>query len=51
MASAFNICALVEYWRETIPDGNEQTGTPYPDPKWYVMISSKILLPALISYR
>lgn len=35
MASAFNICALVEKWREHIPDGKtEDTGTSIQDPTW-----------------
>ena len=37
MASAFNICALVESWRVDIPPGfgaNEAHGVTVPDPKW-----------------
>ena len=37
MASAFNICALVENWRVDIPPGfgaNEAHGVNVPDPKW-----------------
>ena len=37
MASAFNICALVENWRVSIPPGlgaNEAHGNNIPDPQW-----------------
>lgn len=37
MASAFNLCALVENWRVNIPPGfgaNEAHGINVPDPKW-----------------
>lgn len=36
MASAFNIIALVESWRVSIPPGaTEATGELVPDPRWY----------------
>ena len=38
MATAFNICALVEHWRVEIPPGlgaNESHGIDVRDPKWY----------------
>ena len=39
MASAFNLCALVENWRVSIPDGGtEGHATDVPDPRWYVML-------------
>lgn len=35
MANAFSICALVEYWREYIPEGGtEAHGDAIQDPKW-----------------
>ena len=35
MATAFNICALVENWRVSIPEGGtEEHGIDIPDPKW-----------------
>ena len=43
MATAFNICALIEHWRVEIPPGfgaNESHGVDVRDPKWY---SSQIL--------
>ena len=43
MATAFNICALIEHWRVEIPPGfgaNESHGNDVRDPKWY---SSRIL--------
>ena len=37
MASAFNICALVEHWRVIVPlGGTEGHGIDVPDPGWYV---------------
>lgn len=37
MASAFNICALVEHWRVIVPlGGTEEHGIDVPDPGWYV---------------
>ena len=39
MASAFNICALIEHWRVEIPPGlgaNESHGNDVRDPKWWV---------------
>lgn len=36
MANAFSICALVQSWRVSIPDGGtEAHGDAIPDPKWY----------------
>ena len=38
MATAFNICALIEHWRVDIPPGlgaNESHGNDVRDPKWY----------------
>lgn len=38
MATAFNICALIEHWRVEIPPGfgaNESHGIDVRDPKWY----------------
>lgn len=35
MANAFNLCALIEYWREYIPPGGrEGHGTLVKDPTW-----------------
>ena len=35
MASAFNLCALVEQWRVTIPPGGtEEHGDVVADPTW-----------------
>ena len=39
MATAFNICALIEHWRVEIPPGfgaNESHGIDVRDPKWYL---------------
>lgn len=39
VANAFNICALVQYWREYIPLGKmEGHGNTVPDPAWYVYL-------------
>ena len=41
MASGFNICALVQYWRQTIPPGKHaivEQGHVIPDPT-YVVVS------------
>jgi len=47
MASAFNICAIGENWREYVaPGGMQNTGTPIQDPGWYVfemMITCNLL--------
>lgn len=35
VASAFNLCALVEKWRTSIPPGGtEEHGNDIKDPKW-----------------
>ena len=39
MATAFNVCALIEHWRVSIPPGGtEEHGIDIPDPGWYVML-------------
>ena len=41
MASAFNLCALVENWRVSIPaGGTEEHAVDVPDPRWYVMLET-----------
>lgn len=43
MATAFNICALIEHWRVSIPPGlgaNESHGDDVRDPKWYTQLLS-----------
>ena len=40
MASGFNICALVQYWRQSIPPidrAAEEEGHTIPDPDWVVV--------------
>ena len=41
MASGFNICALVQYWRQTIPapplPNTEALGHKIPDPPWLIV--------------
>ena len=40
MASAFNICALVHHWRQTVPPGLHaivEEGHTLPDPNWLVV--------------
>lgn len=40
MASAFNICALVHHWRQTVPPGAHaivEEGHSIPDPTWLVV--------------
>jgi potassium channel subfamily K len=47
MASGFNICALVQYWRQTIPNrfhGTEEQGTKIPDPTWLVVSRPMVLM-------
>lgn len=47
MASGFNICALVQYWRQTIPPGQYaivEQGHKIPDPSW-VIVRFQILRP------
>jgi potassium channel subfamily K len=39
MATAFSICALVQNWREYIPEGGtEAHGDAIKDPKWWVSL-------------
>ena len=45
MASAFNICALIEHWRVEIPPGfgaNESHGDDVRDPKWCASQSQSV---------
>ncbi|KAL6713526.1 hypothetical protein ACLMJK_008991 [Lecanora helva] len=52
MASAFNICALIEHWRVEIPPGlgaNESHGNDVRDPKWLLAVNGLSLGFALIS--
>ncbi len=40
MASAFNICALVQHWRQTIPPGphvSDEVGHLIEDPPWLLV--------------
>ena len=40
MASGFNICALVQFWRQTVPPGLHATvemGHVIPDPTWVIV--------------
>lgn len=39
MASGFNICALVQYWRQTMPPGPaiEEQGHKIADPTWLIV--------------
>ncbi len=48
MATGFNICALVQYWRQTVPlppNDLETRGHKIPDPTWLVV--SCIAIPLL----
>lgn len=52
MASAFNICALIQSWRVDIPPGfgaNESHGIRVLDPKWLLAINGVSLGCALIA--
>ncbi|KAK4697341.1 hypothetical protein P7C71_g730, partial [Lecanoromycetidae sp. Uapishka_2] len=52
MASAFNICALIEHWRVEIPPGfgaNESYGNDVRDPKWLLANNGVSLGFALIA--
>ncbi|KAF2397489.1 voltage-gated potassium channel [Trichodelitschia bisporula] len=41
MANAFSICALVEPWRASIPEGSsENHGEPVKDPGWVIAINA-----------
>ena len=44
IASGFNICALVQHWRQTIPPGKnaiEEEGHGIPDPPWLLGRTSR----------
>lgn len=52
MATAFNICALIEHWRVDIPPGlgaNESHGIEVPDPAWLLAINGLSLAFALVA--
>ena len=50
MASAFNICALVEHWRVSMPPGQTQAqGTTIPDPQWLIAINAVSLVFAIVA--
>ncbi|KAL2042956.1 hypothetical protein N7G274_004014 [Stereocaulon virgatum] len=52
MASAFNICALIQHWRVSIPPGfgaNESHGNDVRDPKWLLAVNGLSLGFALIA--
>ncbi|MCJ1386671.1 Potassium channel [Xylographa soralifera] len=50
IASAFNICALVQHWRVSIPPGGtEEHGIDVPDPSWLIAINAVSLVIALIA--
>ncbi|EXJ95278.1 hypothetical protein A1O1_00398 [Capronia coronata CBS 617.96] len=50
MASAFNICALVEDWRVEIPTkGTEEHGLDIQDPEWLIAVNAVSLVCALIA--
>lgn len=51
IASGFNICALVEYWRQSLPDlpkTYEGEGHAIPDPAWLIAINAVSLVSALV---
>lgn len=48
MATGFNICALVEYWRMSLPLGGlYPKGTPIPDPTWLLVVNILSLIAAV----
>ncbi|KAF6222885.1 hypothetical protein HO133_000936 [Letharia lupina] len=52
MATAFNICALIEHWRVEIPPGlgaNESHGIDVRDPKWLLAVNGASLGLAIIA--
>ncbi|MCJ1393861.1 Potassium channel [Xylographa bjoerkii] len=50
IASAFNICALVQHWRVSIPPGGtEEHGIDVPDPSWLIAINAVSLIIAVIA--
>ncbi|MCJ1416309.1 Potassium channel [Xylographa parallela] len=50
IASAFNICALVQHWRVSIPPGGtEEHGIDVPDPSWLIAINAVSLVIALLA--
>ncbi|KAI9808583.1 MAG: hypothetical protein M1825_003732 [Sarcosagium campestre] len=50
MASAFNICALVQSWRVEIPPGGvEEHGKSIQDPKWLLAANAVSLVFALVA--
>ena len=51
VASGFNICALVQYWRQSIPDlpkTYEGEGHPIPDPGWVLGLNVVSLFAAVV---
>nr|POE90045.1 outward-rectifier potassium channel tok1 [Quercus suber] len=50
IASGFNICALVSYWRSGIfPGTAEEFGIDIPDPPWLLVVNSLSLLAAIVA--
>jgi potassium channel subfamily K, other eukaryote len=50
MASGFNICALVQYWRQSIPPGPHaivEMGSKIKDPSWLIIINAISLASAV----
>ncbi|KAK5000171.1 hypothetical protein LTR66_000944 [Elasticomyces elasticus] len=49
-ANAFNLCALVEYWRVYIPpEGTEEHGVPLKDPAWLIAINAISFVLAIVA--
>ncbi|KAI9784507.1 MAG: Potassium channel [Peltula sp. TS41687] len=49
ISNAFSICALVQYWRASIPGEDEGKGTRIPDPKWLLAVNAISLVFALMA--
>ncbi|KAI9751887.1 MAG: hypothetical protein M4579_005844 [Chaenotheca gracillima] len=48
IASAFNLCALVQEWRDYLPPGEDEAhGIDFPDPKWLVTVNAISLIAAV----